>query len=84
MAAHFDTAALDTATHAQVIARAATEPAIYSPPVVVTGIHLLGFPIADWVSVFTGVYLVILLAHKLWSWRREVREHGRQHREAAR
>jgi len=51
----------------------ATEGLRLLPIVGVKGVTLLGFTLPDLVSLATLVYVVILIAYKLWSWRKERR-----------
>lgn len=42
-----------------------------TPPLAVVGANLAGIPVSDWVQYVTLAYVVVMLAHKVWSWYRE-------------
>lgn len=55
-----------TISHAQEIA-AVTAKA--TPPVAVTGMHIVGYPLADWLVLLTLIYTtlqIVVLLHKLY------------------
>lgn len=31
----------------------------------------MGVPLPDWLTIFSVIYVIILVAHKLWSWYKE-------------
>jgi hypothetical protein len=37
-----------------------------APPVTVLGAHIAGFTVADWIQWLTLIYLILLVAHKIW------------------
>lgn len=65
---------LDRAEHAQHIAEVGAVTAKVTPPVVVSGMVIAGYPLQDWLIVLTIIYTVIqivLLLPKLWQmWRK--------------
>lgn len=44
-----------------------------APPVTVIGAQLAGIPVADWVQWATLFYVLVMAAHKCWSWYHEWR-----------
>lgn len=65
---------LDRAEHVQHIAEVGVVTAKVTPPVVVSGMVIAGYPLQDWLIVLTIIYTVIqivLLLPKLWQmWRK--------------
>jgi len=50
---------LDRAEHAQHVAEVGTVTAKVTPPVVVSGMVIAGYPLQDWLIVLTIIYTVI-------------------------
>ena len=65
---------LDKTEHVQHEAEVGTVTAKVTPPVVVSGMVIAGYPLQDWLIVLTIIYTVIqivLLLPKLWQmWRK--------------
>ena len=65
---------LDRTEHAQHVAEVGAVTAKVTPPVVVSGMVVAGYPLQDWLIVLTIIYTVIqivLLLPKLWQmWRK--------------
>jgi len=41
-----------------------------SPSIGVAGVTLAGFELQDWVLILTIIYTVLMIAEKLWKWRK--------------
>lgn len=49
---------------------AAAAAAKLSPSISVAGITLAGVHLQDWVLILTIIYTVLMIAEKLWKWRK--------------
>lgn len=49
-----------------------------TPPVAVSGAHLLGYPIADAVLWLTALYLCLQIGYLVWKWGGEWRTKNRR------
>lgn len=43
-----------------------------SPPLFIWIAHFMGWGISDWVQFITFIYLIVMISHKIWMWRKEV------------
>lgn len=46
---------------------ASTAAAKLTPPAAVLGAQILGMSVADWIQWLTLLYLILLVAHKVWN-----------------
>ncbi len=55
-----------------------TNPQVGVPLTVGPGsLHFLGVPLPDWLTIFSIIYVIILLTHKVWVWYKEWKSNGK-------
>lgn len=59
---------------------AAAMTARLAPPATVLGAQIAGIHVADWIQWLTLLYLILMVAHKLWSMGLEARKLWRKRR----
>jgi len=59
-------------THQTAAESATVMAAKLSPPAAATMVHLMGVPVPDLVLYATLIYTVLMIAHKLYQWVKEI------------
>lgn len=59
----------------EIITESATSPQVGVPLTLGPGsLNLLGVALPDWLTIFSVIYVITLLLHKLWSWYKEIKQ----------